>query len=540
MEPTLAALEAAVRADLSAPGPRLVLGDHLQQLGDPAGALVALQHADAMQPTLRRAHAYLESERQALLGPLPRAFVSLGWFCGSVKSVRLERDLSPQDRERALEALPQLRVGRFVEEISIDAGANTSLARSIELTAGFPSLRRLAVTGGVAHEEWPALDAAELRALDFTVPGPHRANAVAASRLPRLESLKLKLEAALRPEALRAALERHEGLTALALDGAAVDDAFVEWLVGLTAFRKLETLALTGGRLTIAGARALAAAKPRLEVLDVSNNRLEPAAKPVLMRHAARLVFGHHDVDAVVERNERPDGWVVLDRHGFDVDLAMRTATLLGKHGSVREVVLEHSEQRLGGREITVLRLLGVGGALKLDAFTESLARRTAQLPRSEKFKALCLHRTATTAAYRLYDESGLVKEAAGADDEVLAEGLAQLGVTAVSGFAAVLNAEGSLRSVIDEYRPAPQRQVTLSRDAYLAFADVDVDFAPPEPERDEDWGECFTCDAEGTVYPCDDCGHEICQECARQPERREAWVCRDCEESGGPDGLEY
>ncbi|MFT3843186.1 MAG: TIGR02996 domain-containing protein [Myxococcaceae bacterium] len=563
------ALEAAVRARPGDVQARLVLGDLLQQQGDLAGELVTLQHEMERDHAKRlRAEQFIEANRSALLGGLPVSGVSLEWFVGSIRKASILPVHTPARIAGHLDRLPGLTVGRFIEELELELedGADPAPVFASLAQPGFESLRRLKLSGGRPSDfspVWRALPALEslelsqqkllgevsapaLRALSLTVASESTLDALTAGGLS-LERLSLTLTA-IPPESICALVGRQKDLRALSLTGPAVTDALCTGLARLPSFRALKRLSLTGGTLTIAGARTLASAGLKLEHLDVSENHLEPTTKAVLMRICPGVKLGQQEHDgAVVEPVLRAaNGWVVLDKPNADPDLPMRAAAMLGKHHGVRALVLEVTPQveLAAGKVCTVVRLLGLGDkSFKLDEFAESLGRRTESLRRAERYKVLCLHHVAhTSAAWRLFGTEGKLAEGAGAQAEVVSDGLQQLLEAAPPhDFLERLDTAGELRSVIWNHAPAPGRPVEGTRDAYPPFATMDIDFAPPEeePNGDEVIGECSDCRAQAELWECEDCREEFCGDCLTEPADRTVYVCRGCAQ-GGTSGEHY
>lgn len=557
------ALEAAIRARPGDVQARLVLGDLLQQQGDVAGELVSLQHEMERDHSKKlRAEQFIEANRAALLGGIPAGGPAFEWFLGSIRKVVVLPSPGPARMATYLDRLPTLAVGRFIEELELHLAedADGSPLLSSLAQPGFESLRRLRIEGGRPGDFsgiWRALPALEtlelsqqehlgeveapsLRSLTLTVASESTLDALTAGGLS-LERLSLALTA-IPPASICALVGRQKELRALSLSGPAVTDALCTELSRLASFRGLKQLTLSGGELTLGGARTLASAGLKLSHLDVTGNRLEPTAKAVLMRICPTVRLGEQDHDgAEVEPVRRTvSGWVVLDQPSADPDLAMRAAAMLGKHHGVRALVLEVTPQveLAGGKVCTVVRLLGLGDkSFKLDEFAESLGRRTESLRRVDRYKVLCLHHVAhTSAAWRLFGPEGKLAEGAGAQAEVISDGLQQLLEAAPrADFLERLDTAGELRTVIWNHAPAPGRAVEGTRDAYAPFASMDVDFAPPEPEPegDEVIGECSDCRAQAELWECEDCREEFCGDCLTEPADRTVHVCRGCAQGG-------
>lgn len=116
-----AELEAAVIADPSDEAALLVLGDWLEAQGDPRGALIALQAAQAREKDPARffalktqATAYYGRHEAVLLGPLDpwRHLFTLDWHLGYIRGAKLsfaarrDGDPDPPELVTALVALP--------------------------------------------------------------------------------------------------------------------------------------------------------------------------------------------------------------------------------------------------------------------------------------------------------------------------------------------------------------------------------------------------------------------------------------------------
>jgi uncharacterized protein (TIGR02996 family) len=560
------ALEAAIRARPADVQARLVLGDLLQQEGDLAGELVTLQYEMERDITKKmRADQFLEMNRGSLLRGLPKTGLKLEWFLGSVRKATFA-DVEPARVADALDHLPGLSVGRFVEELEIDGGNHPDLSPVyLALAQGaFNSLRRLELGGpgdfGPVWKALPALESLEIGGVGF-----------GSVDAPRLRRLKLRGATADQLDALigggvslhslaftaneldrgvwPALLSKQKELRELIVDGPAVCDWVCEDLARTCAGRRFERLSLRGGRMTIAGARALANAGFTADQLDVSNNALESTAKAVLMRVCPRLLFGRQAVDGeakVTSIRRTAGGWVVLDKPNADPDLLMRAAAMLGKHHGLRTLILEVSPQveLAPGKSCTVVRLLGLGDkSFKLDEFAESLARRTESLRRADRYNVLCLHHVPhTSAAWRLFGLEGKLAEGVGAQAEVVFDGLQRLlASTPGADFLERLETAGTLRTVLWNHAPAPQRPVEGTRDGYQPLAAMDVDFSPPEAEPDGDQviGECGDCRQQAELWECEDCREEFCGNCLEEPADRSAYVCRECAQ-GGHSGESY
>lgn len=104
----------AIAADPDDVGPWLVYADHLQELGDPLGERIA------------RARAGDRLDHLPWLGPLWDAFVAgaveVDWQLGFVRraTIRTVAGRLPIDWRAAVAALFNLRVGRFLRELTVD------------------------------------------------------------------------------------------------------------------------------------------------------------------------------------------------------------------------------------------------------------------------------------------------------------------------------------------------------------------------------------------------------------------------------------
>ena len=114
-------LEAAIEKDPDDEDAYLVYGDWLQTEDDPRGELIAMQAAALRDPTdkqiAQRVTELLARHDEVLLGELGGE-MSVGWYLGFVRSVRLAADKDPAKPVAALRALLAHPSGRFVQSIS--------------------------------------------------------------------------------------------------------------------------------------------------------------------------------------------------------------------------------------------------------------------------------------------------------------------------------------------------------------------------------------------------------------------------------------
>ena len=296
-----AALEAAVIEDPS-DAALLVLGDWLQSQGDPRGALIALQHAQASEkdPTKflalkRDAAAHYAAHEAALLGPLDpwRHLFQLDWHLGYIRGVRMSfearRDGDPGSHEllRALVSLPSAvalqdvaigsigardpAAGRYAGLLAeLCATGEPRALRSLflgdywrgttvadpharlgdgrALGAKFPRLRKLVIASGRLDLRGAAFP--ELRVFHQRAVADGGAIAwLRETPPPRLEHLHLQIGT--HTDDLRAALaaERLPMLRQLRLTGSTYTERLLELLAELPLLRQLELVDVDGGNL---------------------------------------------------------------------------------------------------------------------------------------------------------------------------------------------------------------------------------------------------------------------------------------------------
>jgi hypothetical protein len=318
----------------------LVLGDALVAAGDPRGELVitqALGGAPAREAELLAAH------RAALLGPLatvPARELGLSWRYGYVRSVRLgpprqtSRDIVGQlDFHDLIVRLARMPGNQLVDTVvvaAVPSGARSWQRGIIAIRShGLPpNVTRLELLGD-GHElgmrgaplapAEPALrgvrelaiamrgislvglELPALRVLELTAPGLTQddALALAAVAWPRLERLAIHVGEPgergcdITPGRMRALLEslRVPALRHLGLCAAGFTDELVAMLATCPLSRQLESLDLSGGTLSDAGAGALRAFT-HLRELDASHAYLTPHVREQLATLGPRVVLG--------------------------------------------------------------------------------------------------------------------------------------------------------------------------------------------------------------------------------------------------------
>lgn len=312
MTDTLAQLSAAIDEDPFDPRAYAVLGDYLQERGDPRGELIALQLGERSV-----ASELAAAELIATLGQPPG--VQFLYAYGYARSATID----PGTAKGTKDALAHPS-GRFLVELHV-AHNNAPLTGTINAIAAAarPSLRVLhlgrQVQGGLYHAEqrelgdmsalWEALprleelellgsratfgniDAPRLRSFEW---GTSRltaeaATALAKARLPALQHLTLSCAtAAQEPEAkamraLEQLLAREDlpALTHLSLEHATHTDTLIALLATSPVLRRLTSVALVRSDLTDAGVHTILsrrAAFAHLTEFDLQFNHLTTAS----------------------------------------------------------------------------------------------------------------------------------------------------------------------------------------------------------------------------------------------------------------------
>jgi uncharacterized protein (TIGR02996 family) len=327
--PRFAELEAAVLDDPDNDEAWLVLADWLQQQGDPRGELIALDVKGDEAASGR----HLELHEAALIGSLEPHLDMFQWKRGYIHRARLACSTDLEiDNARVLDRLLRHASGRLLQELVLAPdillgeqdqliGVFELLARHVpplrSLTVGdyplgdyrdvddyiigdlstlwtLPRLQTLVVhgaaitTGPIAH---PTLANLELVTTELSSETLH---AVAAIGAPKLHRLKLWCMYPFTTPDLHPFLARDDlGLDHLGLYNTGDTDALCERLVASPLLPKLKTLDLSPGTLTDAGAQMLAKhadAFARLEVLDVSYNRLDVDGVRAISRLCPRVI----------------------------------------------------------------------------------------------------------------------------------------------------------------------------------------------------------------------------------------------------------
>ncbi|MEO8698572.1 MAG: TIGR02996 domain-containing protein [Kofleriaceae bacterium] len=301
-----AALEAAIDRDPDDAAAYAVLADHLEELGDPRGRLIALQLAAERDPALgEAATAYLAVHRD----DLARVYeaVTVRWSRGYARAVFADgvqrAYLSSSRRRETPGAILAHPSSRFLVELGVrdDDGGTEAWVDSLALAAPRGALRRLALTDHRFAELqlaalWPAVPALEslelagfhgmlgaialpaLRRFAWTPARLTEANVreLATAAWPQLEELELLALAEDPPIATLFETVKMPRLQHLALHGLAVCTDAVAALAGSALAPALVTLDLSHGRLTDTCIGILNRFH-WLERLDVSDNALTPA-----------------------------------------------------------------------------------------------------------------------------------------------------------------------------------------------------------------------------------------------------------------------
>jgi hypothetical protein len=167
---------------------RAVLGDELQQRGDPQGELIALQLAMEALPSSapparrniiqRKVDAVLDQHHDALYGPLARHVMRLSkpdlenpgllvktWRRGFADAIWLQRTFATHELVDLVRAIRTLPIARFVRRLELAAG-NQEAAVAELAREPFPSLRELVCHYTSSH--LPSVRITTTRGLDAT------------------------------------------------------------------------------------------------------------------------------------------------------------------------------------------------------------------------------------------------------------------------------------------------------------------------------------------------------------------------------------
>ncbi len=334
--PRNAALEAAIRADRDDPAPVAVYADWLQGQGSAVGELIALAHGKQDARKRKRANAIVK----ALDLPGDK-LATYGWRSGLWQWLRLENSLDWMDDKfdalalaRALFAQPlcaaldELRIGILrwdhnhedVPAVLAEAGAhawagelrrlrlgdvteNIDMAHHVIGVVGpvisktFPRLTSLVLHSGVQDWRGAKLETFGIGRLDLpaltelTIEtcalSKRRLADVLAAKLPRLARLELWFGSAdqganckIKDLAPLLGGKLFPKLTALGLRNCELADAIATALPASAIAARLESLDLSMGCLSDAGAQALAdgaSAFERLATLNIDDNFLSAA-----------------------------------------------------------------------------------------------------------------------------------------------------------------------------------------------------------------------------------------------------------------------
>ncbi len=345
-------LERQIAARPNDPEPYTVLGDQLQSAGDPLGELVAIQDARRIKPKRKtladREAAFVKQHAARLFGELAPILtrrlrkrderpITIEWFQGFIRAVRLHCVDADTTVARVLPALCTLPAARFLQELRFgspepfETNSNPDYAHVIDVIASIELPRTLTsiVFGDVDPDNEPGWNTiGDLERLYARVPkleklrifsaGANLATSVdlGAFALPKLRSFELETDYVDAPKVLaqiaggRArSLERlaisfginpHEEatladvapfldgklpkLSSLAFEWLDFGPAFVEALVRSRLAKQLVHLGLTSCHLHDESIDLLLANKaklPRLASIDVGLNYI---TKPAIRR----------------------------------------------------------------------------------------------------------------------------------------------------------------------------------------------------------------------------------------------------------------
>lgn len=110
--------------------PYLVLADHLQQIGDPRGELIVLEHRAVERPEERAAaRDYFRANREALVGPLDevKAYLTgVRWSFGFVRqaSLQLPHDVPVHTARRVIQTALDAPAMAMVHRLSVVVGSD--------------------------------------------------------------------------------------------------------------------------------------------------------------------------------------------------------------------------------------------------------------------------------------------------------------------------------------------------------------------------------------------------------------------------------
>jgi uncharacterized protein (TIGR02996 family) len=287
-DPREQALEAEILADPDNPAAYGVLGDWLEQHGDPRGPLIALQIAklDA------QAKKHLAAHGDYLLGPLAQlATDDLSWQFGFIRKVHLHADRhAPLDGWLA--RVLDHPSARFLGELSLGGNARATEAIAVLAERAPPTLRALRLWSMWQQELGPLWAAMpELRRLSLA----GQALALGALELPELERLEVTDSELSNANARVIARARWPNLAQLKLDfgtgyltgDASIDDIFALIARPRAELPKLSRLALVHTRYIRELVRELPASPiaAQLELLDLSSNQMADIHAIELAQH---------------------------------------------------------------------------------------------------------------------------------------------------------------------------------------------------------------------------------------------------------------
>jgi len=335
------ALEAAIAADPDAREGYLVLGDWLQERGDPRGELIAIGAELAKSPfdaAMQRNHAAHLAAHPELLGPLQGCLdvvTELDWYCGFIRGCRVaytkDRFNAPSPARRKPGDLEDVAIadvigwllddpapGRFLQHLVVglvrqDANQYDTITEVLARRPR-PTLRSLTL-GDFARDEcelnWS--DLGDLSRLWAAVPELERlvlrggTMGLGGIQLPVLQELTT-ITGGLDAGSARAIADAEwPALTKLSLQYGPESDAGFDAIAPLLAgahLPRLRHLGITNFGDTDAVCEALprAAILPRLAVLDLSMGTMSEAGLAALLRDAGKL--------AHLERIELDDNYL--------------------------------------------------------------------------------------------------------------------------------------------------------------------------------------------------------------------------------------
>lgn len=319
-----AELEAAIEEDPYDPRPYAVLGDHLQEIGDPRGQLIALQLAPRKGAMEHAAAAFFAEHPFGL-----PAGVEARWAFGFARRIAL-----PAPTPELLAATLDHPSARFVVELALslrdpNAGLEAEVGvlarrrlpclRSLELATGtgsrlawlgdvgplwtaMPRLRRLELIGG-CHIRTPfALPELEDLAIGSFRMAVDTTHALAVGSWPALTRLSLRPGACSDETlaGLRVALTpaRFPRVGVLEFRDTSTLDHVASWIGATPLLAQLSELALVGGSLTDDGIDALVSSVrgKQLSAIDVTGNAVSRDAIARLATIAAHVVSSSGDL----------------------------------------------------------------------------------------------------------------------------------------------------------------------------------------------------------------------------------------------------